>query len=79
MENTPEAIRAALMSYNFAKRGVTSSEQRNFLTQAIPEDPENVYYQVNVETEAGWIILLAPEHKHTLCHLISFIRSLRKT
>jgi hypothetical protein len=53
MENTPEAIRAALMSYNFAKRGVTSSEQRNFLTQAIPEDPENVYYQVNVETEAG--------------------------
>jgi hypothetical protein len=52
-ENTPEAIRAALMSYNFAKRGITLSEQRNFLAQEVPSDPEHVYYQVHVETESG--------------------------
>jgi hypothetical protein len=52
-ENTPQAIRAALMSYNFAKRSVTAAEERTFIIQEVPEDPEHIYAQVLRETNAG--------------------------
>jgi len=53
-ENTPQAIRGALMSWNFAKRGVTLAEERNFISQEVPEDTEHVHYQVVTETNAGY-------------------------
>jgi hypothetical protein len=53
-ENTQQAIRAALMSYNFAKRGVTLSEERNFISREVPQDPETVHFQVVAETDAGY-------------------------
>lgn len=54
-ENTPDAIRAALLSLNFARRGITLEEERHFISQGVPEDPEHEYYQVNAETDAGFI------------------------
>lgn len=53
-ENTPQAIRAALMSYNFAKRGVTLAEERNLISREVPQDPETVHFQVVAETNAGF-------------------------
>lgn len=50
-ENTTQAIRAALMSYNFAKRGVTAAEERTHMSRDVPEDPEHTYFR---ETNAGW-------------------------
>ena len=54
-ENTPAAIRGALLSLNFARRSITLEEERNFLSQAVPDDPEHVYYQVVANTNAGFI------------------------
>lgn len=61
-ENTPQAIRAALMSYNFAKRGVTAAEERTHIIQDVPEDPEHIYAQVVRETNAGC------DYLSTLCN-----------
>jgi hypothetical protein len=54
-ENTPEVIRAALLSLNFARRSVTQEEERAFVSQLVPDDPENVYHQVDAETRAGFV------------------------
>ena len=54
-ENTPEVIRAALLSLNFARRGVTQEEERAYVSQLVPDDPENVYHQVDAETRAGFV------------------------
>jgi hypothetical protein len=53
-ENTQAAIRSALLSWNFAKRGVTLAEERGHMLQDIPDDPEHVYFQVDAETNAGY-------------------------
>jgi hypothetical protein len=54
-ENTPEAIRAALLSLNFARRGFTLEEERRYVSQEVSVDPEHVYFQVDAETNAGFI------------------------
>jgi hypothetical protein len=54
-ENSADAIRSSLMSYNFAKRGVTLQQEQFYRTQSVPEDPTNVHYQVEAETNAGYI------------------------
>ena len=53
-ENTPEVIRSALLSYNYAKRGITLEEERVHRQRDVPDDPENVVYQVHQETDAGF-------------------------
>ena len=54
-ENSADAIRSSLMSYNFAKRGVTLQQEQFYRTQSVPEDPTNVHYQVQADTNAGYI------------------------
>ncbi len=54
-ENNPEAIRSALKSYNFAKRGISHQDEQFYLQQDISEDPEDVHHQVEAETSAGFI------------------------
>jgi hypothetical protein len=54
-ENTPAAIRGALLSLNFARRSITLEEERNYLLQDVPDDPEHVYHQVVANTNAGFI------------------------
>jgi hypothetical protein len=54
-ENTAEAIRSSLKSYNFAKRGITLREEQIYLQQEVSEDPQDVHNQVESETAAGFI------------------------
>lgn len=54
-ENTPEAIRSALMSYNFAKRGISAQDEQFHRQEVNNDDPESVIYQVRAETDAGFI------------------------
>lgn len=54
-ENNAEAIRSALKSYNFAKRGITLRDEQWYLQQEISEDPGDVHHQVESETTAGFI------------------------
>lgn len=54
-ENTSEAIRSALMSYNFAKRGISAQDEHFHREQDVSDDPESVIYQVRAETDAGFI------------------------
>ncbi len=55
-ENTPDAIRSALMSYNFAKRGISAQDEQFYRQQEInADDPTDVYFQVQQETDAGFL------------------------